>query len=122
MIGFVMVAAFTLGMTLLGIVACLAPRFASHLYGVPVQRPEGAAWVRAAGLRDLGLSAALAVFLLDGQLPAAGAVSIVTGLVAVTDLVNVVGTRGPWPILPLGTHLSGIAVGVVGGLLLLGGR
>jgi hypothetical protein len=122
MIGLVMTAAFALGMAALGVVASLLPRPASRLYGVPVDTPSAAAWVRAAGLRDLGLATALAVLLLHGQLSAAGVVSIATGLVAVTDVVNVVGARGPSPIWPLGTHLSGIAVGVGGGLLLLVGR
>lgn len=118
MIGFVLAAALTGGMALLGVVATGAPRFASGLYGVRAEDAAGAAWVRAAGLRDLGLALALAAFLVYGHPHSAAVLCIATGLIAVGDLANVVGTRGPRPLLPLGTHLSGIVGGLLAGALL----
>src|SRR5687768_12882554 len=92
---------FTIGMVGLGVSACAAPRPTSALYGVPQADDGGRAWVRAAGLRDLGLSLILGWFLISGAYDAAAVVTIATGLVAVTDVVNVVVTRGLTPVLPL---------------------
>jgi hypothetical protein len=114
-------AAFCAGMAALGVVACAAPGAASALYGVPQHDPGGHAWVRAAGLRDLGLSAVLGWFLATGRSDAAGAVLVATAAVAVSDVVNVVAVRGPPPLLTGAVHLSGIALGFATGFLLLGG-
>ena len=112
---------FTIGMTGLGVSACAAPRPTSALYGVPQHDVAGWAWVRAAGLRDLGLAGMLAWFLLQGAHDAAAVVSIGTGIVAITDFTNVVSLRGLKPLLSLGVHLSGIALGILAGILLLAG-
>lgn len=110
---------FTLGMCGLGVAACVAPRPVSALYGVPEHDPSGWAWVRAAGLRDLGLAAILVWFLGHGAHDAAAIVAIATGLVAVTDFANVVSLRGFSPVLALSVHASGIGAGILGGGLLL---
>ena len=111
--------AFTAGLFLLGTAACLRPAQTSVLYGVRQQTPDGWAWVRAAGLRDIGLGGMLVALLMLGQREAAAIVCIGTGFIAVTDLLNVWLTRGPRPVLPLLVHASGIVVGGVAGLLLL---
>lgn len=110
---------FTIGMTGLGVFACAAPRPTSALYGVPQHDVAGWAWVRAAGLRDLGLAGMLAWFLIHGEHDAAAVVSIGTGIIAVTDFTNVVSVRGLGPVLSLAVHASGIGMGILGGILLL---
>jgi hypothetical protein len=109
----------TLGMALLGILACLLPAPISHLYGAPQSDARGIAWVRAAGLRDLGLSLALAVFLAVGAGRAAGVVAFATALVALGDFASISALRGRDAWLPLVVHASGIAMGI-GSAALLG--
>jgi hypothetical protein len=118
-IGFWLAWAFAAGMALLGVGATAAPALCSALYGVPVGGPRPEAWVRAAGLRDLGLAGALAAVLWAGDAGASSALCLATALIAAADLANVVATRGVHPIWPLGTHASGVAVGLAAGVLLL---
>ena len=47
--------------------------------------------------------------------------AIATGIVAITDFLNVLSTRGPGPILALAVHASGIAMGIGSGVLILAG-
>lgn len=110
--------AFAVGMTGLGVVACVAPGPISGLYGVPQADAYGRAWVRAAGLRDLALAGAIGALLADRSPRAAGVVCVVSGCVAIADAANVLATRGPRPI-PHAVHLSGVGVGLLAGLALL---
>lgn len=106
--------ALALGMAGLGVAACVAPGPTSALYGVPQGRADrdGQAWVRAAGLRDLGLAAALGVLLAERAPRAAGVVCAATACVAIADGTNLIATRGASP-LPLVVHASGVAVGLL---------
>jgi hypothetical protein len=110
---------FTLGMAALGAVACTLPIPISRLYGMPIDGAAGAVWVRAAGLRDLGLAAALAVFLSSGDASAAGTVALATAGVALGDFAGIATARGRAALLPLSVHFSGIAMGLLSGALLL---
>lgn len=121
MFGTLLAWLFTVGMFALGVTACVAPRPTSALYGVPQHEPGGLAWVRASGLRDLGLCLILGWFLTHGQADSAAVTAIATGLVAATDLLNVVSTRGLRPALALAVHTSGIVAGIAAGGLLLAG-
>jgi len=121
MIGSALGWALMLGMTALGLAACAFPLPVSDLYGAPQRDRVGAAWVRAAGLRDLGLSLALAAFLASGARGAAGMVALSTALVALGDFSSVFALRGRAAALPLAVHFSGIAVGL-GAAALLGIR
>jgi hypothetical protein len=118
MIGTLLAWLLTIGMALLGVVACLAPRPTSALYGVPQDDRAGFVWVRAAGLRDLGLAAALAVFLAQGWPEAAATLSLATALVAVGDFAGVLALRGSAAALQLSVHASGVALGLAAGVLL----
>lgn len=122
MVGTLLVGAFALGMLGLGAAAALAPTFASRFYGVPSAHPDARAWIRAAGLRDVGLAAAILAFAPLGDARAAAIVTLATVGIAVADVANVLGTRGPRPLWPLGTHLSGIVLGVAGAAALLSGH
>ena len=50
------------GLTVLGIMSMVAPAAAAELYGLPIQAET--AWVRVAGLRDIGLAVAAAALYL----------------------------------------------------------
>jgi hypothetical protein len=106
-------------MAALGAVACAIPIPISSLYGMPVDGTAGAVWVRAAGLRDLGLAAALAVFLSHGEASAAGTVALATAGIALGDFAGIAAARGRSALLPLSVHFSGIAMGLLSGALLL---
>ena len=118
MTGFVLGWLLTLGMALLGVVACVQPLPISHLYGAPQWDPSGVAWVRAAGLRDLGLSLALAIFLSVDAPRAAAVVALATALVATGDFASILVLRGRAAALPLTVHASGIAMGIASAALL----
>ena len=117
MIGLLLVGLLTVGMAGIGVFACLFPRLASYLYGVPQEDADGRIWVRAAGVRDLGLVLLLVGFYARGWLEPMAWVAIATGLVAVADLASVLVRRGLLP-LPALVHASGVATGIVGGVLL----
>jgi hypothetical protein len=120
-IGFVLGWLLTLGMALLGFLACLWPAPVSHLYGAPQQESLGIAWVRAAGLRDLGLSLSLAIFLSAQSPRAAAVVALATALVAIGDFSSILALRGRSAALPLGVHFSGIAMGLASAAFLAAG-
>ena len=107
------------GMALLGVLACFVPLPTSHLYGAPQTDANGAAWVRAAGLRDLALSAALAIFLAGSAPRAAAVIAFATALVAIGDFASVATLRGRDAWLPLSVHASGIAMGIASSVLLV---
>lgn len=106
------------GMALLGVLACLVPAPISHLYGAPQSDGKGIAWVRAAGLRDLALASALAVFLGAGAPRAAAVIAFATALVAIGDFASIAALRGREAWLPLSVHASGIAMGIGSSVLL----
>jgi len=109
-----------LGMAALGAAACILPIATSRLYGMPVDGIAGGIWVRAAGLRDLGLAAALAWFLSTSSgLQAAGIVALATAAIACGDFASIASARGRAALLPLAIHFSGIAMGVASGTLLM---
>ena len=118
MVGIILGWLLTIGMTLLGVVTCIWPLPTSRLYGVPLDDALGAAWVRAAGLRDLGIALALAILLCAGSLPAAAAVAFATGGVAVGDFTSVAALRGRAAALPLVVHASGVGMGFASAALL----
>jgi hypothetical protein len=119
-IGLVLGWLLTLGMALLGFVASVWPAPISHLYGAPQHDPFGTAWVRAAGLRDLGLSFSLAIFLSVSSPRAAAVVALATALVAIGDFSSILALRGRSAALPLAVHFSGIAMGLASAALLAG--
>jgi hypothetical protein len=107
-----------LGMAALGVAAAAKPQAVSVVYGVPkggMTGMTGNTWVRAAGMRDLGLAGILGSALARGDDPAAAAAMIATGAIAVTDLGNVVKVRGMMPAWPVAIHISGILGGLIGG-------
>jgi hypothetical protein len=111
MLGFTLAWLLALGMALLGVLACALPVPTSRLYGSPQQDRWGIAWVRAAGLRDLGLALALAIFLGSGAPRAAAVIALATALVAGGDFASIAALRGRTAPLPLLVHASGIAMG-----------
>jgi hypothetical protein len=107
-----------IGLTGIGAAALLLPGPASHAYGTPQHERYGKALIRAMALRDLGLAGIMAATLpLDGRIAAIP--MLATAAVSAADLVNVVSTRGPRPLLPLTTHLSGVVMGTWTGVKLL---
>jgi hypothetical protein len=102
---------FTAGLAALGIAASAIPLLASRLYGVPQFDSDGAAWVRAAGFRDLGLALALGILLFDGSLRAAGIVALATAFIAAGDFASVLLSTVHAPRFALAIHASGVVMG-----------
>jgi hypothetical protein len=107
-----------IGLAGLGTAALLMPGTASHAYGTPQRDRYGKSLIRAMALRDLGLAGIMGATLpLDGRIAAIP--MLATAAVSAADLINVVSTRGPRPLWPLTTHLSGVVMGTWTGVKLL---
>jgi hypothetical protein len=108
------------GLFLIGLCAVPFPALMSRAYGAPVDDPAGFTLVRAMGLRDVALGAALLALLLKSNLDGVAVVLAVTGALSLVDFALVVAFQRR--LIPqLVVHASGFVLCAVGvGLLTRG--
>jgi len=81
--------ALALGITLVGLVAILAPATGSVMFGVPVTTTDALPWIRLAGIRDIALGLILFAMMALKEGRTAGILILLIIIVPVTDATTV---------------------------------
>jgi hypothetical protein len=81
--------ALAAGIFLVGLLALFAPATGSVMFGRPVTAPEGLAWVRLAGVRDIALGLFLFTAIVLRQARITGILVLLAIVVPVTDCTTV---------------------------------
>lgn len=88
-------AALALGILFFGLLALIAPRFGSAIFGMPVAAADALSWVRLAAVRDIALGLFLIAVLALKQDRTAGILILLAIVVPVTDATTVFLRNGP---------------------------
>jgi Domain of unknown function (DUF4267) len=94
MVGYTLAWIIALMLGAVGFAAGLAPRMTAWGFGVPATDPAALAYVRATGSRDLVLALLLIVLIRFHVAALVAAALALSAIVAVADLVVVLGTPG----------------------------
>lgn len=96
------------GFILIGTAAIFHPAVLSHLYGTYVHEPNGRAFVRAAGVRDVAFGILILALALDGS-SALRMALIIAAVIALGDFTIVLKANKAFERGPLMGHLAGFA-------------
>jgi len=109
--------ALALGISLVGLLAILAPATGSIMFGVPASTTEALPWIRLAGVRDIALGLVLFAMMALKEGSTAGILILLIIVVPVTDVTTVFMRSGfSYHIL---IHCSAIVYMLVLGVMLL---
>ena len=81
--------ALALGISLVGLLAILAPATGSIMFGVPASTTEALPWIRLAGVRDIALGLVLFAMMALNEGRTAGILILLIIVVPVTDVATV---------------------------------